>query len=450
MDGWLKQSTSIEVKIGPFVSSTDGVTPQTSLTITSSEVLLSKNEGDWAAKNESTSLVHESNGFYRCLFNTTDTNTLALLRYQIAESGCLPVWGSFLVVPANVWDSFFSTDLLQVDLTQWLGSAPNALVSNRIDASIGAITNGIITDASIATTAAAKIRSVTRGTADSGSTTTMVDAARTETDVDHWKGSLILFGTGLNQSRLITGFNPTTDTITFTPPTTQAISTHEYEILPAARVDLHSWLGSVVNSLVAGRVDASVGAMAADTLTAAATAADFLAEVNTEVDTALADYDAPTFAELDARTDAIEADTQDIQSRLPAALVSGRVDASVGAVAANAITDTGVAADMDAYHAKVWVVKEDTTADHYAVVFFKNGQPVTSGITSPTIQVIKASDGTDLIASAALTEVGSLGIYKKDESTNKLIAGAIYFAKVQATIDGSTRVWLQQVGRDSA
>lgn len=38
----------------------------------------------------------------------------------------------------------------------------------------------------------------------------------------------------------------------------------------------------------------------------------------------------------------IEADTQDIQSRLPAALVGGRIDSSVGALAANVITDTAI------------------------------------------------------------------------------------------------------------
>lgn len=57
------------------------------------------------------------------------------------------------------------------------------------------------------------------------------------------------------------------------------------------------------------------------------------ADVNTEVDTALADYDAPTFAELDTRTDAIQADTDDIQTRLPAALSGGKMDSVIGAIA---------------------------------------------------------------------------------------------------------------------
>lgn len=41
----------------------------------------------------------------------------------------------------------------------------------------------------------------------------------------------------------------------------------------------------------------------------------------------------------------VETDTADIQSRLPAALVSGRIDASVGAMAANTLTASALAAD---------------------------------------------------------------------------------------------------------
>lgn len=40
----------------------------------------------------------------------------------------------------------------------------------------------------------------------------------------------------------------------------------------------------------------------------------------------------------------VETDTADIQSRLPAALVSGRIDASVGAMAADVLTSTALAA----------------------------------------------------------------------------------------------------------
>ena len=42
----------------------------------------------------------------------------------------------------------------------------------------------------------------------------------------------------------------------------------------------------------------------------------------------------------------VETDTADIQSRLPAALVSGRIDSSVGAMAANVMTAAAAAADL--------------------------------------------------------------------------------------------------------
>ena len=51
-------------------------------------------------------------------------------------------------------------------------------------------------------------------------------------------------------------------------------------------------------------------------------------------------------AAVKAQTAAIETDTQDIQTRLPAALVSGRIDASVGAMAANTMTAAAAAADL--------------------------------------------------------------------------------------------------------
>jgi hypothetical protein len=102
------------------------------------------------------------------------------------------------------------------------------------------------------------------------------------------------------------------------------------------------------------------------------------------------------------------------------------------------------------YQAKVGLFDDNIgVADRYTVVFYKNSEPVTAGITVPTIQVIKASDGLDLIATVALTQVGALGIYKHDEAINRIVNGASYYTKVTATIDGKTRTWYQQVGRDS-
>lgn len=58
-----------------------------------------------------------------------------------------------------------------------------------------------------------------------------------------------------------------------------------------------------------------------------------------------ADILTDTGTTLQGELDGIQADTEDIQSRLPAALVSGRIDASVGAMAANVLTATAINAD---------------------------------------------------------------------------------------------------------
>jgi hypothetical protein len=59
----------------------------------------------------------------------------------------------------------------------------------------------------------------------------------------------------------------------------------------------------------------------------------------------LADILTDTGTTLQGELDGIQADTEDIQSRLPAALVSGRIDASVGAMASGALTAAALATD---------------------------------------------------------------------------------------------------------
>lgn len=152
----------------------------------------------------------------------------------------------------------------------------------------------------------------------------------------------------------------------------------------------------------------------------------------------------------------------------------GRIDAAVStrlatagyttpptaAAIADAVTDEAVAdhvtaGTVGAQLASIYAAQIDfsddeaNTQDEYSVQWFKNGAPVTSGITSPTIQVIKRADGTDLVASAAMTQIGSTGAYKYDEATNRITSGEAVLVQVQATIDGSARTWRKVISRDS-
>jgi hypothetical protein len=106
MPTWLKQSTAVDIAMGPFLDETDGKTIEDALTITQPDIRLKKNGGAWAQKNAAQTLSHEEKGWYEVSLDTTDTNTLGILIVNIHETpGALPVWREFMVVPANVYES---------------------------------------------------------------------------------------------------------------------------------------------------------------------------------------------------------------------------------------------------------------------------------------------------------------------------------------------------------
>lgn len=73
------------------------------------------------------------------------------------------------------------------------------------------------------------------------------------------------------------------------------------------------------------------------------TAGTFGEQVKTDIDEILTD----TGTTLQAEVDGIQADTEDIQSRLPAALVGGRIDSNVGAVSADSVAADNLEAAYD-------------------------------------------------------------------------------------------------------
>jgi hypothetical protein len=147
---FLKEDTAVDVKVGPFVDDADGFTLMTGLTITQPDVLLSKNGGTLTQKNAAQTLSHDANGFYTVNLDTTDTSTPGSLVLSINESGALPVWLHCMVMPANVWDSLFGADKLQVDVTE---IAANAITATAINS--GAITSAKFAAGAIDATAVA-------------------------------------------------------------------------------------------------------------------------------------------------------------------------------------------------------------------------------------------------------------------------------------------------------
>lgn len=145
MATWLKQSTSVDVPVGPFLDETDGKTAETALTITQPDIRLAKNAGAWAQKSGAQTLTHEENGWYEVALSTTDTDTLGILIVAIHEAGALPVWREFMVVPANVWDSYLGADRLQIDLRE-LGDV-NLALTTQMKADVNAeVVDGLNVD----------------------------------------------------------------------------------------------------------------------------------------------------------------------------------------------------------------------------------------------------------------------------------------------------------------
>ena len=176
------------------------------------------------------------------------TRTFELYRPKItagetvtAANGCADadierLQGSAIATPTT-------SGVLEVDLTHIAGAAVSATT-----AQLGVNVVNINNNLSSAQKLQQHYSACASGTSDSGSTTTMVDAARTEADTDYFKDMVILFtsGTLTGQSRRITAFDPATDTVTFAPATTAAVSTQTYIIFQGGTADVAAWLGTAV------------------------------------------------------------------------------------------------------------------------------------------------------------------------------------------------------------
>jgi hypothetical protein len=123
----LRQSTEVKVRIGPFVDVTNGYEPETGITLgAADEAELLKQNGLATVDISSAtwSAVASCDGWYDLTLTTAYTDTLGHLTVVVQDdSVCLPVFVHFEVVTSNYYDSKYSTDKLEVDLTYIHGSA---------------------------------------------------------------------------------------------------------------------------------------------------------------------------------------------------------------------------------------------------------------------------------------------------------------------------------------
>lgn len=299
---YARQSTAIICTVGPVldasgVAVTDGVV---------GDFLISKNGGAPAALNASATLTHRNTGHYSLSLTATDVNTVGTAEIVINDTvNACPIKEITVVEPATY-------DVLFADAAPGPASPTN-------------ITAGTVTTATNVTTVNGLAANVITAAATAADFGTEIAGAVWDLDATahQTQGT---FGQAIG--------DPAADTNTiYKAVVTDAAGATVGVDVVAIQADTDNIQTRLPAALVAGRMDASVGAMAADVLTAAATAADFTTEIQSGLATA-------------AGVSAVETDTQDIQARLPAALVGGRIDASVGALAANVVTAAATAADF--------------------------------------------------------------------------------------------------------
>ncbi len=271
-------------------------------------------------------------------------------------------------------------------------------VGGNVTGSVGSVASGGITNASLA--ADTGLKPIRTSTAQAGAATTItLDAgASAVDDLYNYELIVILSGTGAGQARFISDYVGSTKVATVPTWQTNPDNTSVFAILPfgaipgataptAADVADAVWDEARSGHVSAGSFGEGVKVESLNT--------QAKADVNTEADTAASDYGAlkPTTAgrtlDVTATGEAgidwaniggptttqnlsgttvktatdVETDTQDIQGRLPAALVSGRMSSDAVAISGSTATADAVEANIGNLDAAVSTRASQTSVD---------------------------------------------------------------------------------------
>lgn len=212
----LKQSTQVLVPMGPFVDATDGATLETAISWATGEANIIKQGGAGLVDiGTNTWSSHLGGGYYNVTLTASNTDTLGMLVVEGHDAAARPVRREFMVVPANVYDSFvLGTDLLDVNTSQLNGNAASGFLSGTtlINADVQKINNN---DSAADNLASGALALVT-GTVQTGSSTTVVTTNLTETTNDHYNGRTVTFTGGAlsGQATTISDYSGSTKNLT--------------------------------------------------------------------------------------------------------------------------------------------------------------------------------------------------------------------------------------------
>ena len=107
----LKQSTAIDIRIGPFVDATDGVTPETGVSLGSADQaeVLKANGAATVAMGGTFAAVTGCDGWYDYTVAVGDVDTVGEVVFVVQDSSlCLPVFTRATVVEENVYVAWYA------------------------------------------------------------------------------------------------------------------------------------------------------------------------------------------------------------------------------------------------------------------------------------------------------------------------------------------------------
>lgn len=115
-----------EVWLPPLVDATDGVTPETGLTISNTDIDLLKPGATTITDKNSGGATHVSGGLYYAVFDATDTDTPGTMRVSVNESGARPVTIEVNILPTAVYDAKYAGGAMAANVTAISGDTTAA------------------------------------------------------------------------------------------------------------------------------------------------------------------------------------------------------------------------------------------------------------------------------------------------------------------------------------
>src|SRR6266498_2932984 len=125
---WLRQSTAVCAAVGPFVSDNNprtavvGIGNQGSHVVVSGDNRIKKAGANWTPTGSFFANEDGGGWFYEIALTAADVDTVGQLywtTYACAAVTVLPVWHVFEVINAKTYDTYFGTESVRADVVMW-------------------------------------------------------------------------------------------------------------------------------------------------------------------------------------------------------------------------------------------------------------------------------------------------------------------------------------------